>query len=292
MYADAIFQIGATHRVCQDYAAAGVFLEDPTVPFALASDGCSGSQHTDFGSRFLVRAAHQCLSERGVLNPTRVLWTAAGFARQLQLDERSLDASLIGLFPVLETGPFGGLRAFIVADGVVAGRDRQSGKVRFWDVRTTPIKLPSGLEGEVPAYLSYMLDRQRCRDWVGAGGGHRTVHTFFDGVECQEPRELQIVPEDPDSFVETLTLDPTHYDLVAVFTDGVRTFNYRDDLGNPVVVPVNEVLSILMSLKGRGALARGLNLLNRHAHKQGWTHDDDLGGVNVYVPESGLEMWR
>jgi len=290
VYADAIFGIGGTHQVCQDYAAVGVFEADPNLPFALASDGCTGSPHTDFGSRFLVRAAHQCLSEQGHLDPIRILWTAMGFARQLQLTEKCLDASLLGLYPVF--GVDGGIHTFVTADGVVAGRVRETKEIRYWDVRTTPIKLSTGVEGEVPAYLSYMLDRQRRRNWVNAGGGDRTVHMVFNGVEAEDPEELRIRFEDTDSFVEPLTLDPEHYDLVAVFTDGARTFNYRNSLGNPVYVPVEEVLSFLMKLKGRGALTRGYNLLKRHASKQGWVHDDDLGGASLYIPEAALERWQ
>lgn len=49
-FSDSYFEIGSTHKVCQDYAA-------HKDGFAVLSDGCSTSPNTDVGSRFI------CLNE-------------------------------------------------------------------------------------------------------------------------------------------------------------------------------------------------------------------------------------
>ena len=58
MNADAYFEIGAAHTVCEDYAIAGSY-EDLT--YAILCDGCSSSQDTDVGARILAQVSQGVL---------------------------------------------------------------------------------------------------------------------------------------------------------------------------------------------------------------------------------------
>jgi len=54
MNTDAYYEIGSSHRVCEDYALAGQY-ED--MAYALVSDGCSSSDDSDVGARLLSHIA-------------------------------------------------------------------------------------------------------------------------------------------------------------------------------------------------------------------------------------------
>lgn len=58
MNADAYFGIGYSHKVCEDYALADVH-ED--IAYAILSDGCSSSLHTDIGARLLTHIAKDAI---------------------------------------------------------------------------------------------------------------------------------------------------------------------------------------------------------------------------------------
>lgn len=54
MNTDAYYEIGSSHRVCEDYALAGQY-ED--MAYAIVSDGCSSSEDSDIGARLLSHIA-------------------------------------------------------------------------------------------------------------------------------------------------------------------------------------------------------------------------------------------
>jgi hypothetical protein len=68
MNTDAYYEIGSSHRVCEDYALAGQY-ED--MAYAIVSDGCSSSENSDVGARLLshiAKGALICLKGRGLLD--------------------------------------------------------------------------------------------------------------------------------------------------------------------------------------------------------------------------------
>lgn len=54
MNTNAYFEIGSSHRVCEDYALAGTYND---MAYAIVSDGCSSSNDTDIGARLLATIA-------------------------------------------------------------------------------------------------------------------------------------------------------------------------------------------------------------------------------------------
>ena len=61
MNKDSFFKIGSTHNICQDYAISGRD-EHYKVDYAIISDGCSGAEDTDIGSRLVSLIAKQNIS--------------------------------------------------------------------------------------------------------------------------------------------------------------------------------------------------------------------------------------
>ena len=59
MKADAYFEIGATHLVCQDYALA---FANNEYAYAIVSDGCTSSPNTDIGARLISVIAKDAIN--------------------------------------------------------------------------------------------------------------------------------------------------------------------------------------------------------------------------------------
>ena len=154
--ADAHFRMGSAHEnegsPCQDYALAETTQHRA---FAIASDGCSTSGHTDLGSRILTLGARDFLrrsphwsSSRDLLDTLRdaVLATASDAMSLFDLELGDLDATL----------------------AVVAARsDRQVATVLMGD-GAIAVRRPSGLEvvitdwaGNMPGYPGYLLTEDR-----------------------------------------------------------------------------------------------------------------------------------
>jgi hypothetical protein len=58
MNADSYFEIGYSHKVCEDYALAGV---QDNLAYAIVSDGCSSSKDADVGARLLAHISRDAL---------------------------------------------------------------------------------------------------------------------------------------------------------------------------------------------------------------------------------------
>ena len=61
IFKDSLFSIGSTHEVCEDYSLSGGDL----INFCIVSDGCSGADNSDIGSRALSHALKKCIEQMG-----------------------------------------------------------------------------------------------------------------------------------------------------------------------------------------------------------------------------------
>jgi hypothetical protein len=260
--ADAYFAIGRTHKVCQDYALAGTFGTDKR--FALVCDGCSSSPDTDFGARLLARAAAHNLATFGdQFDPKLAIWLAEGHRQGIGLQSHALDATLLTVFE-LDNGL---ARVFVVGDGVVAARRRDTGKYDYWAIR-----YPSG----APGYLTYLLDPGRQDIYLEQTGGKRTVEVVWGsgapGVKAEESWETH-------GPVWTLDRDPAIYDIIAVMSDGAESF--QRPVGTRLEsIPLPEMLDQVMAVQGLTGefLTRRVNrFLTKFCVKEGWQHYDDFG---------------
>jgi len=173
---DAFFAMGSTHSVCQDYARGGVTRPGSGRPsghnFAVVSDGCSSSAHTDVGARLLTMAAMHRFQVYGArFDPEWVLWRAHDAGVQLGVDRGCLDATLLCAC----TRDDGVLEVNATGDGVIAAR-RRDGRPEVWCV---------DYHG-APAYLSYLLDSRRLHSYFAQGGGARGVVHYVDGRRHSE----------------------------------------------------------------------------------------------------------
>lgn len=272
MHADACFFIGSTHEVCEDYALSGVTRSG--LVYAALSDGCSGSTHTDFGARFLCHAAARQIEVFGDFNSDRVIWEAAGMARQANLKQTSLDATLLFAMqsPVLRE-----VQVWIAGDGVVVARRRDGGLEAY---------LVSFRHG-APAYLSYKLDGARMEGYLAqTEDAVRTVQVYkiasdYDDVRADDEKiKFGMLPG-------TLTFPTTYYETVFLMSDGVETFQRIED-GAPKGVELMDVvreLAAIKGFKGQFVRRRAKKFLHKTCRANDWQHSDDVSVAAIYMGE-------
>jgi hypothetical protein len=269
MRSDAFFRMGSTHSICQDYAVCG---ESEGRPYALLSDGCSGSPHTDFGARFLVRAA---LRQVGAMchshfDPGAIIADAMGMARQAELGRHSLAATLLA---AVHTDSL--VRTFHTGDGVVAARRRDGGLIYF----------NTSFGENAPYYLSYLLDEKDHATFQQfALTATTTSRVFEPGKGWLEPaetvRSLRDFPICQRNF-----FNKEDFDVVLLLSDGAESFFTKGGDAVPLEI-VLEHLFAFKGLAGQFITRRSSAFLHKFCEHEGWKHADDFSVAGIYLGEA------
>lgn len=261
MHADSFFRMGATHAVCQDYATAG---QAGGVTYALLSDGCSGSPSTDWGARFLVRAAElraEGLSLGQLGGFSQVIRAAEAMAITCELPRRCLDATLLA---ALGHGRF--VQVYQAGDGVVAARKRGGG-FRYW---------ATDCSKGAPFYLSYSLSPSGRAVFDGLNQTER-LRWGTKGEEISEARA-------PEPIVSYGFL-ADDFDIVLMFSDGADSFITKTGQH----VPLADVLEQAFDFKnypGHFISRRCSRFLSSFCAERGWRHEDDFSCAGIYLGEA------
>lgn len=258
MEADCFFRMGSTHSVCQDYAETRTLLNGGVR--VAVSDGCSSARYTDFGARFLVRAA-SLLYE---VHETGVLQLASHMSDAAKLPRESLQATLL-------TADFHedkGWTVYRAGDGLIV--------YRFTDGRVAYNTI--AYDNNIPAYLSYLLNEEDHRAFLGTVSG-------ITSTICE--RESNGRWGQRDTFREEARIGgdigyPVDVDLVLLFSDGIESFQDRDGALVPVESILDELLSI-KNFKGQFLSRRCGSFLSRTCVERGWKHADDFSVAGIYV---------
>jgi hypothetical protein len=272
MGVDHVFHIGASHRVCQDYAIAGKIRDSA---YAIISDGCSGipdpgipgSPFTDWGSRLLVRATLNFLSEGSSLdkNPYGVIFAAQRMAQLCRLPLSSLDATVM---TALETPT--GILAVQAGDGVVASQ-YADGSIRYWAL---------SFGGNMPHYLSYLLNPCRHQTYLREAETI-TIRTGLKSINGWSVEET----ENPIPSTPVFCLNLGFPELVLIMSDGAESFQYQDGSA----VDLHEVLDQLFAIKnftGEFLTRRVNRFLKSFCRDHQWTHQDDFSVAAIHSPVS------
>jgi hypothetical protein len=259
MNADVFFTIGRTHSVCQDYAT--VCGDD----LVALSDGCSSSQHTDFGARLLCRIATTC-------DPVTAVRTAQPHLEAFLLPVECLDATILTAGPTKDRLD---VEAFVTGDGVVVGRKRGGGYRLFLS------EFPTG----APRYASYDLDPRRRARYVREFAGVHRVTVIEDGVEVSV---TDTPVEDAEVQPFTTSFPVAEYDMVLLLSDGALSFHRPvGPYGATECVPLHEVVTAMLAVKGFAGefLLRRARKFLKDAAAKGWWHDDDFAAAAIYLGE-------
>lgn len=197
MHADAHFERGRTHAVCQDYALAG---HDDRGAWALVCDGCSSSPDSDVGARLLAHAAAAIL-RGGRLPGSRAAWQSArAAAHAIGLDAPCLDATVVAACEHRDR-----VIAIIRGDGIVAARRRDGG------IEVTLRRC----RDETPDYPSVVADPDRRAQWLALAEPRAWLEHHCDrAMPCRVPLRGHVWV---GSFAKHT------YDRVLVASDGLAT---------------------------------------------------------------------
>lgn len=284
MHSDSFFVMGKTHSVCQDYALAGKLAVLRN--YAVLSDGCSSSAHTDFGARLIAAAAIAC-AESGVLAPTSVC-ALAKMSKPDFFSTSILDATL--LFAI-ETRI--GVAVEVYGDGFVIAR-RRDGVIEGY----------SNDFGNAPPYMTYLLDNDRMQEYLKYNGGklsrvyietsdaaYRTIHgeTAHESTTHKETKveELNVAEPTIAQFCtwaySSRLFETNKYDLVVLASDGLASFIDSKDEAEPVENLVRNLLDI-KTFTGEFMLRRGKRFVKSLADR-GLHNYDDLSLAAIYLGE-------
>lgn len=213
MLADAHFERGRGHAVCQDYALWGTGARGA---WAVVCDGCSSSPETDVGARLLAHAAAAALQRGRLPGSISIVREAAAVAERLGLSAFCLDATLVAA--VVHGDAVVGL---IRGDGVVAGRRRSDGAIELTMRRCLD---------ETPDYPSVVLDPERRAAWRDRLGPRAWTERWSSSGDGAAPSRGPTIPERGHAWVGQFPRD--RYDRVLVASDGLASL--RDREGAPV----------------------------------------------------------
>lgn len=275
MHSDCAFQIGKTHRVCQDYAVAGAANKST---FVLLADGCSSSQDTDIGARLLVQSAKRFLPGPSAEDAIWMAYhdaaiaQAAACAESLGLLPTCLDATLLTI-----TATGGAFTACCHGDGVIA-LGRRDGGLEVYSV---------SYGASYPYYPSYRLDSARQQQWEKQAGNEKRIQHWAigpDGLMAEE--DTQASRND----FERWSGKAAEYRFVALLSDGAESFSETqetDTSRTPRPVPLPPLLTELLAFKGsRGEFVqRRVTAFSKHCAARRWQHHDDFSLGAVWLEE-------
>lgn len=246
MITDAVYKIGASHRVCQDYALAS---ENAVV----VCDGCSSGRHVDVGARVL---AHLMMGEYGIdfMNPKLLKQTADS----LNLTQQDMTATILAI-----DSRSGGCVTTRMGDGFIFEKvgDYLTIKEGSWS-------------DNAPYYFAYdaydMTDR-----WNEEFPNNKyteTIYTFDSNLNLLS----KVVNDKADAggYISIGGEWDSNEVYRGVASDGLSSF--QDANKNPVAL--DKIVPILFNFKNfnPGFVQRRVQMAEKEFAKLGWSHYDDL----------------
>ena len=288
MNTDSAFYIGKTHDICEDYALSN---ENSIV----LSDGCSGSLHTDIGSRLLCFNSLRLLStlEQGDISyfqETECLLEARPSTLLLNLPTECLDATLL-----LANSNKYCTGACVYGDGyiIVELKDRNKYIINNEYV------------DNYPYYINYLYDHnRRLENWtedhdkkkvslslLTTEGHYEIINDNCDFTEHIKEIEdpIFVVRSQLDrTIVEILDVEQVKY--IAISSDGLGSFyeSVTKDTSK-INQPVSDtkVIEMLLSFKNFNGkfVQRRMNKFRKMCKQQNWHHADDISLGVIYLGE-------
>lgn len=269
MNVDSYYEIGAGHKICEDYALHGQYND---LYYIIGSDGCSSSDDVDVGARLLCHIAKKQLIE---LHETRrifehkkddiekILRTAIvqnclEVKRSLRLRSSAFDATLW-----IVIGWEGRCLVFGWGDGVVAIKDKE--------FRIIEREYKKG----APYYLSYGLNYERDQNYGYEFKGNLTesgdlierCYLLDDGKYEGGITKKKVEIRQP--FV--LELDVYELKTVTICSDGVSTYQIDRDS-----ILMTHIVSQMVDYKNLVGTFVERRMLKLKRYYQNRIHIDDV----------------
>lgn len=269
MNGDSFFKIGSTHHLCQDFALHGVNEERP---FAIVSDGCSSAKNTDWGSRLLCNCLAAQFSKHHPL--PEAYRTAVCLADSLRkaipgLQEDCLFATLLSVECRKDA-----FVASVFGDGFIVARHRGSQRLEIFDHEYS-----TGAP-YYPHYEQLKEANEKYMNLYGKGNYICTRHFFDSNGEYFLKDSKNLLLEDGLK-LRSYVFDYGQFDLVAILSDGLKTFLHRvveETQATNKSVAMAGILAELFGFKNYNGefLQRRLQKAFKTFEENGWFHTDDF----------------
>jgi serine/threonine protein phosphatase PrpC len=259
MNADATYQIGKDHKVCEDYSLAEIKSD---FAYAIVCDGCSASQDVDFGARILAMAAKNVLLR---CDPTQVHKDLNNFGKACILKANQIFECIPHLHPqaldatLLVTWVYDSkLTALMYGDGIFILK-KKSGIQAF----------QSHITSGAPDYLSYLLDERRMADYNGLE--NNTKELWTDEGAVQYPLLQPII----------LQFGVEVGDVACVISDGINSFRKPDN----ETIHWRELIPEFTDFKTTSGefVHRRIAAMKRKHAKELVTHSDDISLAAIVI---------
>jgi len=288
---DTFLKIGDSHKVCEDYVLCGELSDGKK--YLIVSDGCSGSENTEMGSRILAHTAKKFIIDHfKYKNPfpkqsymgTSIIHMSKLTADMLYLDTECLDATLIiGIFDP-ERNWF---LVFMYGDGVIVTRNEDD-QIKIIENEFSSV---DGKINNAPYYLSYQLDARRM-GLYHAMRMEQIIRTRVfrpDGQEKQEYGQMHQIADDAQQyaydFLSPIILDRStdKYKTILLCSDGFSSFIQPGDNGmepsNPLITA--QEFTAFKNIRGQFLKRRVKRALRDLEQNYGSSHYDDLSVAGI-----------
>lgn len=271
-FTDGLYRIGSTHKVCQDYVHHG----QEFLPFAVVSDGCSGSKNSDIGSRILAHSLEQVMKLIG--KDKVITYPAKSFAARVQsyaysnianlgIDESSLHATLLFTIANQEQNK---LRVTMIGDGFLSYKLKNKDEA---------IIVKSDFSHDYPVYPGYFNNNELMHEYekVNMEIGQRVTHEWIQGNKPDG-----YLP-DKCKYIFNLILPLDQIEWITLTTDGIDTFVGKE-IPNSAINTSEKVLPSLTSIKSRQG-----EFVTRRIHKMltkelsDYKHEDDISIAGLSI---------
>ncbi len=269
MQADHFFRMGSTHSICQDYAFSGSVNENP---FAIVSDGCSSVDDTDIGARLLVRAAanHIHLDIPAKILFENILAQATQAQQALQLNADCLSATLL-IARVVQNQ----IEILALGDGLIVVQEKE------WAAGETKIyKIDYSMNAP---FYPYLLNEGGEEHWKTQFPNNKKTITCTTLNPDKTVKSIESY--ESDEVFEQMFIPLNGHKLVTVFSDGIQSFQKKNEKGLQEKVPDIEALKQIFDFKSyKGVfLQRQANWFFKQCIKNNLTHYDDfsIAGISL-----------
>lgn len=257
MNADATYQIGKDHLVCEDYALSG---EIAGLAYAVVCDGCSASTDVDFGARAVAMSAkrnlrlgmytdYKLFGQDVITNAQRV------FDIFPYLHPQALDATLLVSFVKEKIAT-----TYMYGDGLYVHRHAKGMWLHHIE-----------LSGGAPDYLSYYLDPIRMQSYEAMDATDKEKEIVYLRDDGQWDMTLG------KPFTPVVIKTPVEEgDIIAVMSDGVNSFRKSDNTPIDWKELIDDFTNFGQATAGVFVTRRIKNHLMKKCVKEGWTYRDDI----------------
>lgn len=224
---DNFLSIGSTHEICQDYS----LIDDK---FIVISDGCSGSNLSDYGSRILTKSSlnNQNIFEDKEDFVKKTINSSKEIINHLDLQEDCLCATLLACKANEDF-----FDALICGDGTIVCEDK-SNNLHVYEY---------SYESGAPFYPLYFENKDLIKLYLEKFGSYHTLNYYkynlinFDLIEFTTSK----IPINEN--LNTHKFPTSEFISVALFSDGLNSFQVKS---NKTIYSSKKVLQDLYDFKG------------------------------------------